>query len=760
MYPFPYTNTHELNLDWILNVVKDFQSKYNGISDELQEALDAIEQAKTGSLSDIASALSNALLAVQAEKANVLQDIATERNTALSMIQAAEQGITAAETAALANIADRESAAISSISDEKGDAISAIAGAETAALSDLAAALTASLAAMADRAGIIRGRLEELYNTLPQNATDILGQLAIIDGILNGNSVQTLTWLQGQYVGNSTTIDGNTTYVTSQMLGGAAGRRIKIDLDNAYIITDVGTWKTINGVLTHGGFTIPNPNHFDNTFPMDTEYFSIEIMKADVGPLTPSDIPANITIQWPTTAVQVSPMFAYGESNSTASIAHIVGTESEFFTLDGYLYRAIANIPQYGSIVISGNGQNAKAILCLDIFPELYNIAHQIKPLMTTFVDGWNLLDNAEYTEQMMISNAGVMSANTVWFLAKIPVESGKTYYLYTENTDNHDIRRVCLFNASDVFQSCTDYPTSIIPAADGYMIMMLRYTDDISIKPYAYATTKPANERVLKIPDLIVEQRQIENRYLLTEQRRVCAISFQFDDCDDNDAQIVSVFDAKKARCGFAFIASSSNRTNKGATYLGYQAKGYEILSHSTDGAVMNAVTPDMTMQYADQRIRDSYYYLTNMGFNIRGWVTPNSEMAAEFIPLLVPWYDYATTVYYYYGSTASDGSTTPYQDKTKSLMKLHRMSLENSTLAELKAIVDDAITNRAFLTFYGHSANLGNGDFTTENIAALIDYIQSKEANYTCHLLKPCDAVDYYFHVRHSDYLEVLQE
>ena len=95
----------------------------------------------------------------------------------------------------------------------------------------------------------------------------------------------------------------------------------------------------------------------------------------------------------------------------------------------------------------------------------------------------------------------------------------------------------------------------------------------------------------------------------------------------------------------------------------------------------------------------------------------------------------------------------------KNTDTCKLWRISLQSYTLEQQKNAVDEAIANNGFLTFYGHSASLDSGDnLTTNNLNSLLDYIKLKILQCECYLLKPCEAADYYFHVRHSDWLELI--
>ena len=45
MAKFPYTNFHELNLDWVLQVVYEFKTKYAGINTEIDQAVETISNA-------------------------------------------------------------------------------------------------------------------------------------------------------------------------------------------------------------------------------------------------------------------------------------------------------------------------------------------------------------------------------------------------------------------------------------------------------------------------------------------------------------------------------------------------------------------------------------------------------------------------------------------------------------------------------------------------------------------------------------------
>lgn len=98
-HEFPYTNLHDLNIDWILQVVKKFEEEYDGISEALSDAIDTIENAgestaeevtaaintlKTEVLADIQRAYADAIADIPADYAAVLAAIAPTFNTLIS----------------------------------------------------------------------------------------------------------------------------------------------------------------------------------------------------------------------------------------------------------------------------------------------------------------------------------------------------------------------------------------------------------------------------------------------------------------------------------------------------------------------------------------------------------------------------------------------------------------------------------------------------------------------------------------------------
>ncbi len=240
------------------------------------------------------------------------------------------------------------------------------------------------------------------------------------------------------------------------------------------------------------------------------------------------------------------------------------------------------------------------------------------------------------------------------------------------------------------------------------------------------------------------IESNQILNPFFDDNNVRMPCINFQFDDGHDKDADIVDIFDAHQLRCGFALITTKSDY----ADWLRYQAKGYEILSHSTDVYGMDDASVDSDV--IEAKLKNSKESLEAWGFNVNGFVTPNSTMADKFKPLLRKYYQFAETVYL----GAYSGTGTPYQKPYDGIYNGFRVSLHSTTLANQKKAVDECIDNYGCLTFYGHGFELdAGGNLTTANLNELLTYIEAKIASGKCVCETPTKAITKFFNVRNDD-------
>lgn len=240
------------------------------------------------------------------------------------------------------------------------------------------------------------------------------------------------------------------------------------------------------------------------------------------------------------------------------------------------------------------------------------------------------------------------------------------------------------------------------------------------------------------------IDSKQVINPYFDDNNVRMPCINFQFDDGHDKDADIVDIFDAHNLRCGFSLITTKSDYV----AWLRYQAKGYEILSHSTDVTGMD--DSSVSSDTIEAKLKNSKESLEAQGFVVNGFVTPNSTMADKFKPLLRKYYQFAETVYL----GEYSGTGTPYQKPYDGIYNGFRVSLHSTTLANQKAAVDECIANYGCLTFYGHGFELDAGGYmSTANLNELLSYIEDKISNGKCICDTPTKAITKYFNVRNDD-------
>ena len=165
---------------------------------------------------------------------------------------------------------------------------------------------------------------------------------------------------------------------------------------------------------------------------------------------------------------------------------------------------------------------------------------------------------------------------------------------------------------------------------------------DNQPIKPQVYylATNKENKNKLMLKNDVSIDYEQIQNKPIIPTKMselkndvsidyvsdvqtiRKPTISFIFDDGLPSTSDLVSLFDSYGWKCGFAILANS-NLSNIKDNFLSYQSKGYEILSHSTDGVAMQ--DGSLAIDDVETKMKKSKEILINNGFNITGWVTPS---------------------------------------------------------------------------------------------------------------------------------------
>ena len=234
-HEFPYTNLHDVNVDWILQVVKEFQENYNGIEEALDNAILAIHQNETTSLEELTAAKNLILEAFNNTETEVLSDINTAKEAGLN-----------------------------AINDDAGSAVTVI---------------------------------NNLISSLPSNYADMVGKLLIIGGILQMNENQIPVWVQGDYYGG--TYDSSiTNNICTQPLCGISGLHliVKNNASGQKIYSALYFTGYSDGQYTDQHEVVINSNTWDYTFPNNAYAFSLNIRKNDGTSITPSQ--ANVSWNW------------------------------------------------------------------------------------------------------------------------------------------------------------------------------------------------------------------------------------------------------------------------------------------------------------------------------------------------------------------------------------------------------------------------------------------------------------------------------
>lgn len=295
---------------------------------------------------------------------------------------------------------------------------------------------------------------------------------------------------------------------------------------------------------------------------------------------------------------------------------------------------------------------------------------------------------------------------------------------------------------------------------------------DNQPIKPQVYylATNKENKNKLMLKNDVSIDYEQIQNKPIIPTKMselkndvsidyvsdvqtiRKPTISFIFDDGLPSTSDLVSLFDSYGWKCGFAILANS-NLSNIKDNFLSYQSKGYEILSHSTDGVAMQ--DGSLAIDDVETKMKKSKEILINNGFNITGWVTPSTWLNNKYFDNLCKYYEYG------FGHLDTNQGVNHHVFWGNDIRQLERWSLQSKTLEQTKAEIDSTINECGYLCFYAHAyPSTGNDNFTIENMKIIMDYIKKYIDNEKAQVLTPRCAINDYYTVRHSDLLDLYKK
>lgn len=398
-----------------------------------------------------------------------------------------------------------------------------------------------------------------------------------------------------------------------------------------------------------------------------------------------------------------------------------------------------------------------------------------------------DLLHGKEPKEKWYIDASNGSGRTLAQFFSYIDIDVseyiGKKLYPYTSHKGtnvHHSSRSVVFYDESGTFISGTGVSSNNpingieVPEKSKTVSVCFNYDSDDNqpIKPQVYylSINRENKNKLMLKKDVLIDYEQIQNKPIIPTKMselendividnvndvqtiRKPTISFIFDDGLPSTSDLVSLFDSYGWKCGFAILANS-NLSNIKDNFLSYQSKGYEILSHSTDGVAMQ--DDSLTIDDVETKMKKSKEILINNGFNITGWVTPSTWLNNKYFDNLCKYYEYG------FGHLDTNQVFSHHVFWGNDIRQLERWSLQSKTLEQTKAEIDSTINECGYLCFYAHAyPSTVNDNFTVENMKIIMDYIKKYIDNGKVQVLTPRCAINDYYTVRHSDLLDLYKK
>lgn len=150
----------------------------------------------------------------------------------------------------------------------------------------------------------------------------------------------------------------------------------------------------------------------------------------------------------------------------------------------------------------------------------------------------------------------------------------------------------------------------------------------------------------------------------------------------------------------------------------------GWEVASHSVSHPSMNS-TSVISESSAEREIVDSYNALRELGFDVRLWVTPQSGLATEYLPLVKRHYDGAFTVY------TNPATSTPADVNMAAPIDpytMTRVDISSESVATIKSWIDYAAQNKTWLVLYDHEPGT---DISSVDLTEIVEYIAAADVD-----------------------------
>ena len=378
MYQYPYGDSQQLNLDWLMEQWQETKASIDG---SLQGEIDRVEAAIT----DLLTARDQAVAAKTAA-----ETAATAASGYAGTASGAASTATAQATAAAASAALAGSKASDAQTAETNAALQATAAANSAA----AAAVSKTNAGNSETAAAA-------------SSSAAAGNALYAEGMANGTQ-------------NGTPVaSGSPYYENNAAYWAGEAQNYDNDAALAAYYSEAMAKGTMNGTPVTSG----EPGYEDNA-----EYYK------DQAAAQAAAAAASAASADGTNAQKM--IAAPEEATSTASAAHAAGT---YFRYNNKLYKATQDIALGGTI--TPNTNCVEDTVCAELTAQSEQIVTEFNDIRTISI-GNNLCNPADIENGYLNSNGTLDTGSAYWTSGLIPVEYGETYFIGEYKSDTHMIRR------------------------------------------------------------------------------------------------------------------------------------------------------------------------------------------------------------------------------------------------------------------------------------------------------------------------------
>ena len=279
----------------------------------------------------------------------------------------------------------------------------------------------------------------------------------------------------------------------------------------------------------------------------------------------------------------------------------------------------------------------------------------------------------------------------------------------------------------------------ALVPTAVGTLLNQQAADPDLVIAPGCHALTSGDTA-----PGMAAELAKFNANKPRFTSRRKPTFSIVFDDLNLTDPLAYSVCADYGFKPGFALISSRFTAENV-KLYQGYYLAGCSMLAHGVQSLPMRPGDP-ITAAQVETEMRDSRLAIESNGMRVSGWVTPNSVLDEQWLPIAEKYFGYAFT-----------RLNAGLFNSTVDPIKMARVSIEElvaeHNTAQALARVDLAITNGENIVFYAHQvpSTRTNSDATSmmseAELRTVLAYVKAKADNGLCRIASPDEAIAGYY-------------